>query len=332
VLYGRGTAAPNDHSVCFHDGDDDAVAAVAAFIAVGVSEDQPVMVVATAEHRPLIDCALIGLGLDPEVLRATGRLAVLDAEETLAEFMVDGLPDVAAFRCTMGSLLDEIQGPAASVRIFGEMVAVLSDEGNIAAAVVLESCWNELASQRALTLLCAYPHAVLDRASLADVGRVCALHSDVLPPSSYHAARATREGAAPYSPLEQTSWAFLPVPKAVPALRRFIGDTLRSWGEDPLVPDAVVVGSEMATNAISHADSPFHASIVRSAGVVRIAVEDAGPGAAALSPAADDDVSGRGILIVEALTQRWGHGTLPGGKVVWAEFPSATRAEGYRRS
>ncbi len=312
----------------FYDGDDDAVRVVAAFVAEGVGGDQPVVVVATAEHRPLIDCALIGLGLDPEGLRATDRLLMLDAAETLTEFMVDGLPDVEAFRSTVGGLLDEIQGPAASVRIFGEMVAVLWDQGNIAAAVALEACWNDLASQRSFTLLCAYPHAVLDQASLADVGRVCALHSDVLPPSSYHATHATPDGAAAGSPLEQTSWAFLPVPKAIPALRRFIRGTLRSWGEDLLVPDAVVVGSEMATNAIDHADSPFHASIARSAGVVRIAIEDAGPGAAARRPAAHDDVSGRGILIVEALTQRWGHGTLPGGKVVWAEFPSTTQAAG----
>ena len=318
MLYGRGTSAPDDHAVCFYDGDQDAIAVVASFVAAGFSAGEPVIVVATAEHRPLLDAALVELGLDPGMLRSRGRFVTLDAEETLAGLMVDGMPDASAFRATVGGLVDDVQGDAARVRIFGEMVAVLWDEGNIAAALALEGYWNELASQRSFALLCAYPHAVLDQASLADVGRVCALHSDVMPPTSYHATGP----ATGYPGVQHTSWAFLPVPKAVPALRRFVGGTLRSWGEEDLVADAVMVSSEMATNAISHADSPFHASIERSAGVVRIAIEDAGPGTAAQRQAAHEDVSGRGIMIVEALAERWGHGHLPGGKVVWAEFPS----------
>lgn len=302
----------------FYDGDQDGIAVVASFVAAGFSAGEPVIVVATAEHRPLLDAALVELGFDPRVMRSKGWFVTLDAEETLAGFMVEGMPDAEAFRATIGGLVDDVQGDAARVRIYGEMVAVLWDEGNIAAALALEGFWNELASQRSFSLLCAYPHAVLDQASLAEVGRVCALHSDVMPPTSYHAT-----GPATGDPgVEHTSWAFLPVPKAVQALRRFVGGTLQSWGEEDLVPDAVVVSSEMATNAISHADSPFHASIERSAGVVRIAIEDAGPGTAAQRLAAHEDVSGRGIMIVEALSERWGHGHLPGGKVVWAEFPS----------
>ncbi|GAA2155646.1 hypothetical protein GCM10009844_43020 [Nocardioides koreensis] len=302
----------------FYDGDQDAIAVVASFVAAGFGAGEPVLVVATAEHRPLLDAALVELGFDPQGLRSRGRFVTLDAEETLAELMVEGMPDASAFRATVGGLLDDVQGVDARVRVFGEMVAVLWDEGNIAAALALEGFWNELARQRSFALLCAYPHAVLDQVSLADVGRVCALHSEVKAPTSYHAA-----GQAAGDPdVQHTSWAFLPVPKAVPALRRFVSGTLRAWGEEALVADAVTVSSEIATNAISHADSPFHASIERSEGVVRIAVEDAGPGTAEQRQAAHEDVSGRGIMIVEALTERWGHGHLPGGKVVWAEFPS----------
>ena len=235
-----------------------------------------------------------------------------------------GRPRRRDLRARVLGVIDEVRQGAARVRIFGEMVALLWDEGNVAAALILEEWWNDLAAEQEFTLLCAYPHSVLDLASLTTVGRVCDLHSDVLPPTSYHLPGPAPDDAL----LEQRSWAFLPVPRAVPALRRFVSKTLQSWGEDLLVPDAVLVTSELATNAINHADSPFHASVVRSEGVVRISIEDGGPGSAAQQVASHEDVSGRGISIVEALAQQWGHDQRPDGKVVWAEFP-ATAAGRY---
>ena len=316
VTDGRRAPARHDHAVSFHDSDQDAVDVVAPYVADGFARDEPVVVVATTPHLAAVDAALVDLGLDPAAERSRGHYVTRDAAETLATFMVDGTPDPHLFRSTVGALVDEARGTAPSVRIFGEMVAVLWDEGSVPAAVALEECWNDLACDLPFTLLCAYPHDILDQATLADVGRVCLLHSDVLPPTSYH----TRELAGHDPALGQASWAFLPVPKAIPALRHFVGETLRAWGEHRFAHDAVLVTSEIATNAISHADSPFHASITRSGGVVRIAIEDAGPGTATPRPAADDEVSGRGFAIVEALADRWGHGVLPGGKVVWAEF------------
>ena len=38
-----------------------------------------------------------------------------------------------------------------------------------------------------------------------------------------------------------------------------------------------------------------------------------------------DDTSGRGVAIIEALSERWGYSAVPGGKVVWAELPLRAR-------
>jgi anti-sigma regulatory factor (Ser/Thr protein kinase) len=303
--------------VTFHDGD--VAGVVAPYVSEGLALGEPVVVVATLEHLAALDEALVGLGWDPDALRADDRLRTLDAGEALASFHVDGAFDTEALRACFVSLLDGVRGGSSRVRIFCEMVALLWERGEVAAVLALEAWWNEQAAQQSFTLLCGYPHSVLGEHSLADVGRVCELHSEVLPPPSYH-LHGPEVGEEP--PVDESSWAFLPVPQAIPVLRRFVTATLRSWGEEALVPDAALVTSEMATNAVSHADSPFHASIVRAAGVVRIAIVDSGPGAAAQRTAAEDDLSGRGIVIVDAVADRWGHDVLHGGKVVWAEFLS----------
>lgn len=93
----------------------------------------------------------------------------------------------------------------------------------------------------------------------------------------------------------------------------------------------VTCASELCTNAISHTrsgiDGVFTIEVLRpAAGVARVAVTDAGgasiPVVWGVPSAAGSDLgeSGRGLALVSALTNRWGHRELPGGgRVVWAE-------------
>ena len=84
-----------------------------------------------------------------------------------------------------GGVLDEPRQAGSEVRAFGEMVALLWHQGNVAGAIALESLWNDLAQQQRFSLLCAYPTTGLTAAELGDVNEVCRLHSVVHPPSSY---------------------------------------------------------------------------------------------------------------------------------------------------
>ena len=66
------------------------------------------------------------------------------------------------------------------------MVALLWDDGNVAAALELEDLWNDLAATRAFVLLCAYPmRAFEDPASAAAFKRICDQHSAVIPSEPY---------------------------------------------------------------------------------------------------------------------------------------------------
>jgi anti-sigma regulatory factor (Ser/Thr protein kinase) len=92
-----------------------------------------------------------------------------------------------------------------------------------------------------------------------------------------------------------------------------------------LVEIAVLLTSEVVTNAVVHADPDALASelVVRLAvtdDVVRIEVHDDGPGAPTVGDGAADDEFGRGMVLVEHLASAWGVVPDPvGGKSVWFE-------------
>jgi anti-sigma regulatory factor (Ser/Thr protein kinase) len=316
MIPGLGGSAPHQHAVDFYDHDGQLAVAVARFVADGLNGGERVVVIATRSHLAALDDVLRERDLDPVRARTDGLLLTLDAADTLDTFMVDGSPDPDRFLAHVGGIVSAAAADGRKVRAFGEMVALLWDEGNVTAALDLESSWNDLAELESFSLLCAYPTTAFDDARLADVRRMCHLHSSVLPPSSYDTsvpgARDIASG--------QRSEVFLPVPEAVAALRRFVIDVLARWGEHDLVEDGALVASEMATNAVRHGDSPFRAVMGRSDGVVRLGVEDVGPGWPQKVSATLDDSAGRGLAIVEALAHRWGCDPVPDGKVIWAEL------------
>jgi len=306
-----GRLLPHDHEVSFYDHDVDVVVEVARFVTQGLAAGEHVIVLATAEHRAAIDALL-----PPEGLQAPGRYVALDAAEVLATFMVDGAPDEDSFRRSVGAIVDDAAG--AQVRVFGEMVALLWEEGNVAAAVRLESLWNEMAGRHRFALLCAYPMSALAGATLTEATHVCYLHSRVYPPHSYERLAGPHSGLA--RDVAITSEVYLPVPAAVPATRRFVAAALRSWGLDTLVDDARLITSELATNAVSHGMSAFRVRVEHAGDTVRIAIQDIGLDTPELILATIDADRGRGVGIVEVTASSWGCERLDEGKEVWAEL------------
>jgi hypothetical protein len=80
------------------------------------------------------------------------------------------------------------------------------------------------------------------------------------------------------------------------------------------------VAAELAANAILHAGTPFRVSVRRFGPMVRIAMQD---GATALPAVLEPDAtrpSGRGMLLIGAMSRRWGVEVTGDGKTVWAEL------------
>lgn len=320
-----GGVAAHDHAVNFYDDEVEAVASIARYVAEGLTNGERVVVLATPAHRRALDL-LLEQTVDLAWARRTARYLAFDAAGTLDTFMSDGSPDRDRFMACIGGIVAAARADGSTVRAFGEMVALLWDEGNVTGAIELESLWNDLAQHYPFSLLCAYHTSAFDDARLVDIGRVCDLHSSVLAPTSYD---ADPDASHPYTDAvgDLHSEVFLPVPEAVPALRRFVTAVMELWGEEHLVWDATLVASEMATNAVRHGESPFRAVISRNAGVIRIGIEDIGPGWPAHRNARLDDLDGRGVAIVEALSHRWGCDKSPDGKITWAELGAAHAEE-----
>jgi anti-sigma regulatory factor (Ser/Thr protein kinase) len=110
--------------------------------------------------------------------------------------------------------------------------------------------------------------------------------------------------------------------------REFATRTLTSWGLPDLVDDAVVIISELVTNAIRHGlppyaaaagDAPIKLSLVRQGRFVVFIVCDPSDQDPKVRPADDVCENGRGLHVIEALSRVWGWTPLPsGGKAVWA--------------
>jgi len=114
-----------------------------------------------------------------------------------------------------------------------------------------------------------------------------------------------------------------PEPVAVPAARRFVRETLRSWevlGCDGLLADAELLTSELVTNAVLHAETPVRVTCRADGGEVEVSVLDWLPGCTIPGPGRPADAhwdAGRGLVMLAALSSSWGVAYAPAAKAVW---------------
>ncbi|NML54251.1 SpoIIE family protein phosphatase [Streptomyces sp. R302] len=128
---------------------------------------------------------------------------------------------------------------------------------------------------------------------------------------------------------------FEPVGRSVAAARAFVRDTLQGWGHPELVDDAVVLTSELVTNAVVHAGTAADVLCLRSEDSIRVEVADRYPereipvqsGRTLASP---DRENGRGLLLCAALSDRWGVDYSPTRKHVWFHLDLPQRPVGTR--
>jgi serine phosphatase RsbU (regulator of sigma subunit)/anti-sigma regulatory factor (Ser/Thr protein kinase) len=116
---------------------------------------------------------------------------------------------------------------------------------------------------------------------------------------------------------------FDPEPSAVATARCFVRDTLVSWGlpgRDDLVTDAVLLASELVTNAIVHAGTAVELTCRLNGATVEISVLDRHPARVIPDPPAVADVArpnGRGLLLPAALSSSWGVTYDSAAKAIW---------------
>ncbi|CAM5249483.1 SpoIIE family protein phosphatase [Streptomyces fumanus] len=129
---------------------------------------------------------------------------------------------------------------------------------------------------------------------------------------------------------------FEPLGRSVAGARSFVRDTLQGWGYADIVDDAVVLTSELVTNAVVHAGTSADVVCLRTDEGVRIEVGDRYPerevplqGSPADMGSLDRE-GGRGLQLCAALAARWGVDYTPTHKTVWFQLDLPERPVGTR--
>jgi signal transduction histidine kinase len=178
------------HSVQFYEDDAFLLDGLSRFVGGALGAGDAAVVIATEAHRHELIRRLAERGLDTTLAMKRGRFALMDAAETLAQFMRDGRPETTAFTTLIGSVLERARAAASNERprvaAFGEMVALLVEDECVPAAIELEQLWNTLAEAHEFYLHCAYPLRLFAcEDDIKPMGMVCAEHARVIPADSY---------------------------------------------------------------------------------------------------------------------------------------------------
>jgi anti-sigma regulatory factor (Ser/Thr protein kinase)/GAF domain-containing protein len=132
--------------------------------------------------------------------------------------------------------------------------------------------------------------------------------------------------------------AYQPEPTAAAAARRFVRDTLQTWliggaeiASHGLVDDAVLLTSELVTNAVVHAGTPVEVTCKLAGGGVEVVVSDGHPASLVPEPPEREHVpaertSGYGLLLPAALASAWGVTYGQSAKAVWFRIGQAESA------
>jgi anti-sigma regulatory factor (Ser/Thr protein kinase) len=125
---------------------------------------------------------------------------------------------------------------------------------------------------------------------------------------------------------------FPAIPQSVHAARRFATDALGVLPAGALETIELMV-SELATNCIRHERTSFYVTISRGQHEIRVEVTDSGSGVPTMRSPGPNDPSGRGLQIVDMLSDEWGiEPEVPAGKTVWFSLTVDPRDETPERA
>jgi anti-sigma regulatory factor (Ser/Thr protein kinase) len=119
----------------------------------------------------------------------------------------------------------------------------------------------------------------------------------------------------------EAACALSPTTASVPAARHFVGRTLDTWNCGDVSAVAMLLASELVTNAVLHARSKAYLRMQLIGNCLRVEVHDGTrqlPTPRSFDPHAE---SGRGLMLVDTYSSGWGTQAAGDGKVVWFEVP-----------
>ncbi len=144
------------HLIQLYEQDEEFSFPVARYLFEGMQRGEGALAIATAEHQAAIS---------RDLRRMVGGMhreqepVMLDTNEMLPRFMIEGYPDAERFERSVGEAARAAlaRSGGRGLRVFGDMVGVLWKAGRFPSAIRLEQLWERLLDSHSFSLLCAYP-------------------------------------------------------------------------------------------------------------------------------------------------------------------------------
>ena len=97
-----------------------------------------------------------------------------------------------------------------------------------------------------------------------------------------------------------------PEASSVREARRFVASRLAEWGCEAVADTAELLTSELATNVVRHAQTPYAVVLTRTLGGARVDVLDRSVDPPALRAHDVSAPTGRGLALVACMASQWG--------------------------
>lgn len=182
------------HAAQFYDSDAFLIRAVSDYVIAGLQADETAITVLTREHQAACARELAARGVDLGALRQSGALIEIDADQALAAFMENGMPNEERMFRVVLPVLEQAEARSTRVRACGEAISILWSQGLGPAALALEALWSKLLATHPLSLMCFYAmRGFSETGDRSFVSSACAMHDIVGPTEHYtEADEATR--------------------------------------------------------------------------------------------------------------------------------------------
>nr|WP_294924396.1 MEDS domain-containing protein [uncultured Flavobacterium sp.] len=175
-----GEIAPCDHLVQIYENESHFLNTLEGFAGSGILSGDSVIVIAKQIHLDQLQERLSNHNIDVESLTKENLYIPLEANEVLSKFMVNGWPDEKLFNNLIFEILGRARENGRKVRAFGEMVAILWEQGNNGATVRLENLWHNLHALDKFSIYCAYPKSGFTRPYENSISEICKAHSKII--------------------------------------------------------------------------------------------------------------------------------------------------------
>jgi hypothetical protein len=149
---------PRDHIVQLYQDEDFLSRAVCRFAGAGLVKGEGVILVSTLPHWDRFQVRLEDGGVNVRGAQKQGQLTLVDADELLPRFMRDAMPDPAIFPGVFSDVLAEARarGGYQKARVWGEMVNVLWERGDVDASMNLEDQFDQLIKKADVAIFCSF--------------------------------------------------------------------------------------------------------------------------------------------------------------------------------